>query len=95
MELSSLGGIEFSQILAYTNLGEDQRSAIVNALDFMLGATEIVKDFNQHLLPNEFRLLFSEGREKTIEIDWGFIFNDKGVLDKILVLFSLNFLFNY
>ncbi|HYX37254.1 MAG TPA: GAF domain-containing protein, partial [Oligoflexus sp.] len=85
LEMENPGGRELSEILKKTSLGEDQQAGLVSAINAMVGEDALAREMNEHFLLKEFELLFADGRNKIIEIDWGFIYSDSHILEKILV----------
>ncbi|HYX36263.1 MAG TPA: GAF domain-containing protein, partial [Oligoflexus sp.] len=85
LEMDDPGGKELLDILKRTSLGEDQQAGIVSAVNAMMGEDPLARDINEHFLLREFQLVFAEGRIKVIEVDWGFIYSDSHILQKILV----------
>lgn len=71
-------------LLSHALIDDDQKDQISTSLGYILGADEIAFDANAHILPRKL-LLSSHGKEKHLDLDWTPIFNDQGVIDKILV----------
>lgn len=77
-------GRHFMDLLfEHASLGSDTRNQIKEAVGCLLGADELMFDFNHHLLIGEYTICL-EGVEKTLELDWDPIVHE-GIIDKIMV----------
>lgn len=86
LEKSDLAGCDVKEaLLQKATIDADTLEQILSVLDFSIGAEEVGFSANQHILPRQLILNFPPTREKTVEVDWTPIFNDEGVVEKILV----------
>ena len=65
-------------------LGNDVINQVETAISALIGADEMMFDFNKHCLVGEFTKEFSDGRKKILELDWDPILAD-GEIDKLMV----------
>ncbi|MFT5162955.1 MAG: HAMP domain-containing protein, partial [Alteromonadaceae bacterium] len=71
-------------LFSNTNLGSDRCDQVSNAVDALLGADEMMFDFNSHLLASEIIINLDNDKTKILELDWDpIILNDE--IDKIMV----------
>ncbi len=86
LEKADLAGCDVKEaLLQKATIDADSLEQILSVLDFSIGAEEVGFSANQHILPRQLILHFTSAREKTVEVDWTPIFNDDGVVEKILV----------
>jgi HPt (histidine-containing phosphotransfer) domain-containing protein/two-component sensor histidine kinase len=86
LERSDIAGCDVKEVLLQkAAIDADSLEQILSVLDFSIGAEDVGFSANQHILPRQLILNFPHSREKTVEIDWTPIFNDAGVVEKILV----------
>jgi signal transduction histidine kinase len=86
LEKADLAGCDVKEaLLQKATIDADTLEQILSVLDFSFGAEEVGFSANQHILPRQLILSFAPSREKTVEVDWTPIFNDEGVVEKILV----------
>lgn len=77
-------GRHFMDLLfEHANLGSDTRNQVKEAVGCLLGADELMFEFNHHLLVGEYTINL-DGVNKILELDWDPIVHD-GVIDKIMV----------
>ncbi|HYX32160.1 MAG TPA: ATP-binding protein [Oligoflexus sp.] len=86
LEKAELAGCDVKEVLLQkAAMDRDSQAQILSVLDFAIGSDEVGFCANQHILPRQLVLNFSQGHEKTVEVDWTPIFNDADVVEKILV----------
>ena len=69
-----------------SDLGVDARDQVTAALAAILGEDPMMFDFNSHLLVREMRFDSGAGAQKILQMDWSPILNDKGMVDKVLLI---------
>ena len=69
-----------------SDVGVDARDQVTAALAAILGEDPMMFDFNSHLLVREMRFDSGAGAHKILQMDWSPILNDKGVVDKVLLI---------
>ena len=72
-------------VFTHTNLNTDSLDQVKNAVGVMIGEDSLMVEMNQHLLPTEVQKTFSDGRLKTLEIDWNPIAGEDDTVEKLLV----------
>ncbi|MEM9100851.1 MAG: HAMP domain-containing protein [Pseudomonadota bacterium] len=71
-------------VFTHTDLGADALNQVETALSVLIGADEMMYDFNSHLLVTELTKTFENGDKKILELDWDpIIFEDE--IQKIMV----------
>ncbi|MEY4590175.1 MAG: hypothetical protein RL497_2251 [Pseudomonadota bacterium] len=77
-------GRNFMDLLfEHSDLGSNAQNQIKEAVSCLLGADELMFEFNKHLLVNEYTITL-DGTCKVLELDWDPIVLD-GAIDKIMV----------
>ena len=78
----------FDLLFAHAQIGSDVRDQMKAAISSLLGADEMIFEFNSHLLISEFTAVFEDenGNQKTkyIEVDWDAIVNEE-IITRIMV----------
>ena len=71
---------------AKSDVGVDAKDQVTAALAAILGEDSMMFDFNSHLLVREMRFDSGDGAKKILQMDWSPILNDKGTVDKVLLI---------
>ena len=69
-----------------SDVGVDARDQVTAALAAILGEDPMMFDFNSHLLVREMRFDSGDSAQKILQMDWSPILNDKGAVDKVLLI---------
>jgi HPt (histidine-containing phosphotransfer) domain-containing protein len=69
-----------------SDVGVDAKDQVTAALAAILGEDPMMFDFNSHLLVREMRFDSGDGAQKILQMDWSPILNDKGMVDKVLLI---------
>jgi two-component system chemotaxis sensor kinase CheA len=69
-----------------SDVGVDARDQVTAALAAILGEDAMMFDFNSHLLIREMRFDSGSGAQKILQMDWSPILNEKGAVDKVLLI---------
>ncbi len=86
LETENIANQSFMQILfGKALIGSDQLNQACSAVLATLGEDTMMFEFNEHLLPREFRIAVASGTEKTLEVDWSPIADDAGTIEKLMV----------
>lgn len=88
-ETQDVAGQNYNALLFnHSSLGSDALNQVSAAVTSLLGADEMMYDFNQHLLVKEFTITLvasgQQAHEKILELDWDPIIND-GIITKLMV----------
>lgn len=71
-------------VFSHSNLGTDALNQVETGVGMLLGADEMMFDFNKHCLAPEFTCYFDNDRKKYLEVDWDPIIADD-MIDKVMV----------
>ena len=66
-------------------LSADEIDQCITAVDTIVGEDVMMFDFNSHCLPAVMTIVFEQGRQKILEMDWNPILSDSGQVDKLMV----------
>ena len=69
-----------------SDVGVDARDQVTASLAAILGEDPMMFDFNSHLLVREMRFDSGDSAQKILQMDWSPILNDKGMVDKVLLI---------
>ncbi len=85
LEVRIIAGHSVDELLLKTSdLSHDDRERVLAALIYSMGQDDIVFEANAPNLPKELEVRVGTKR-KSLDLDWSPMFNDKGLIDKILV----------
>ena len=85
-ETDRIAGRNVNDLLfANSTLGADARDQNITAVDAIVGEDSMMYEFNSHCLVNEMNVVFEDGREKILELDWDPIVNADDIVERLMI----------
>ncbi|SMF76797.1 AAA family ATPase [Pseudobacteriovorax antillogorgiicola] len=77
--------LDLNYILHRLEIGTDTVQTIITVLKYALHCDSLAWQLNEHLLPREAILRFSDGRKKMVELDWNCVTVEENKVSQILL----------